>query len=228
MALFDPYTTKILLEATLGSGVGGGAGYGGPSPFGEKKKKLKKKSKIQTPSSILYGTAAVPPGTNIQTQAMIGGWKQQIDPLFDYYWDKTAGKVTSDPLVKFGAKQALKTELAMRYLGGGGLAGYLSKSDTDPKTGLTPEDKESLVSSLGGVGSLLGTKKSNRFGKLGTKVAEKLPQLAAMGIDPLDWATKTFGADDALRAFTSIPEKTRASLAGSMGYLQKGRSRGFY
>lgn len=147
------------------------------------------------------------------------------NPVADKYGD----------FIAFQAKQKIKTMLAQNYLG---KPTDLSK---EPIEGVSRDVADLITTAAFTVNDVIqkgvfgddpaNFKKfsgNNRFGKIGTLVAAKMPKLAAMGIDPLDFATKTFGADDALAAYTEIPEKVRSSGFGAGGYLTKGMKQGIY
>ena len=248
MPLFDRYTRSILLEALSNPGSknpqapriskikkAGGFG-GGPAALTTAITNQPTYTGNWSGTTPAPGTQ-MPSGADIPSQVAWGKYKTAVDPAIDYYLGKIPilGK---DPLVNYGVKQWLKTELATRYLGGtspttsllsdliGGAAGPGLKAIVD-----SPAIKNTLSSLIGaGPGSLATSvigAPTNRFGNLGQKVSEKLPQLALMGIDPLDWATKAFGADAAAEHIENIPRQTMAATSAG-GYLQKGKSRGIY
>ena len=149
--------------------------------------------------------------------------RTKLGKLYDSYGKpfvnaifKSSITKASVPMIEFAAKQAVRTAFAQEYLGGRpssfdeyGPAGSLAKGLYDTIT-IKPESK------------------IGRFGKLGQKVAEKMPQIAAMGIDPLDFSTRLFGADDALSAYQGIGSSATNAGLNAMGYLQKGIQKGIY
>jgi hypothetical protein len=126
------------------------------------------------------------------------------------------------PFIEFAAKQTVRTALAKEYLSG---------QPTDFK-GYGPEGAvaEWLYNSVKFVtpGKLAPKSKQGRFGQIGDLVAEKLPEVAAMGIDPLDWSTQMFGADEALAAYQGAASAPGRAAMGAMGYLSKGLQKGVY
>lgn len=244
MPLFDPLTTRLLNEAI------------GPTPYIGKPPSAKKIAKIvKAPTGgfggggpaidktkrARYNTAwtgtpeapgtMMPSGAGIMTQTAWGNYKKAVDPMIDYYMDKIP-IVGSDPVLRFGTKQLIKTDLALKYLGAGGLASAAGKK-VSSALGIDTSSAEgvlgSIASSIPGAGTVMGIAgvPTNRFGVLGTKVAEKIPELALLGIDPLDWATKAFGADAAAEHISNIPRQTMG-VSSVGGYLQKGKQRGIY
>lgn len=214
--------------AAGGGGVGPGALPSGPA----------------APSSVFPGFAGtapaagtmMPPGSDIFSQGAWSTVKRMVDPVIDHYSDMIP-VIGRDPLFKAGAKQFVKAELASRYLGG---AGMLS-----PAT-FAPAGAGSAMSALAGttmihgaLSSLIGSMPATaiagaagvptgRFGRLGMEVSKKIPGLMAMGIDPLDWATKAFGADAAYSHMANIGSQTATSAIGAGGYLERGKRKGIF
>jgi hypothetical protein len=240
MPLFDPLTTRLLNEAIgpttptgpkriskLVKAPSGGMGGGGPA-IDKTKRARYTGSWTGTPEAP--GTK-MPSGAGIMTQTAWGNYKKTVDPLVDYYMDMLP-VVGKDPVLRYGAKQLIKTDLALKYLGAGGIASATGKKLAST-LGVDTSGAESVLgniaSSIPGAGTLMGAAgtPTGRFGILGTKVAQKIPELALMGIDPLDWATKAFGADAAAEHISNIPRQTMA-VTSAGGYLQKGKQRGIY
>jgi hypothetical protein len=247
MPLFDPHTNKILLEAaskpprvkrryglvgkparTLSSsgpsritagGGGSGVGITGGSS----------RASMSTPwagTPAAPGTA-MPSGSDIVSQGYWGNVAANADSVLNHYlgW-------VPDPLIKSGAKQLIKTELAARYLGGmaptTGLVASLGAAG--PAASAAIRGTTAIASMLGlspTVAGMAGVP-TGRFGRLGIEVSAKLPQLAMMGIDPLDWATKAFGAQSALSHMANIGSQTAAAAVGAGGYLERGKRKGIY
>jgi hypothetical protein len=136
----------------------------------------------------------------------------------------TKNKITNAtaPFIEFAAKQSVRTALAKEYLSG---------QPTDFK-GYGPEGAvaEWMYNAVKFVtpGKLPPKSKNGRFGEIGDLVAEKLPEVAAMGIDPLDWSTQMFGADEALAAYQGAASAPGRAAMGAMGYLSKGLQKGVY
>lgn len=219
MPLFEPHTQQLLLEITAKPrrkrtksrlvSSGGGGGYGGGFPSG----------KPGTTVGIWTGTppapgTVMPSGSGILGQGIWGQVSQMADPALDHYLS-----FIPDPLLKFGAKQLAKTGLANQYLRGLG-----SSSAT------TAMDIISGGFKSGGTGAAPAytAGSSSPFGILGDKVADKLGGLAAMGIDPLDWATKAFGAQSALSHMANIGSQTASAAVGAGGYLERGKRKGIF
>ena len=246
MPLFDAYTTKILLEATapktkskFSSGFGGGPKI--------KDTKVNKKTKAST---ILYGDKKMPTGADVYTQAIWGNAPTLLNTTFSALEGSTGGILGASGISNLlggGVKSTLINTLsgiASKIPGIGTMSGLalgganfaakqaIRKSLADIYLGSGPIDQgtEAVLKALNPTIDINAFKadKSGRMGKLGKAVAGKTTQLATMGIDPLDWATKAFGAQSALQGYASIPARTQGAGVGSMGYLQKGKSRGIY
>lgn len=230
MPLFDAYTTKILLEATGVTGgvgkigkkskskptLGGGAGRGAP------KIKETKVTPSGSEQTIMFGDTKMPSGPlsgpGIYSQA---GWANYARTLNTALEGTTAGGA-------IGGLTSLITSLPIPGASKGAISNYATK----------------MISLLGAGGPIgaagldYATKQAIRtgaaeaylsgFGKLGSAIGGKIPGLAAIGVDPLEWSLKAFGADAALQGLASTPAKTQAALGSPLGYLQKGKSRGIY
>lgn len=252
MPLFDPYTQKILLEAvgkrkkkklglfatTTTPGLGtpsapsksssGGAGYGPSSPgtvtgF---------KSGPWSGTAPAAGTQ-MPLGADIPSQVRWGIFKKSWEPMID----DTIGKVPGlGPAAAFAAKQIIRKDLAYRYLGSSGTGEFSSddfKKDMEAKGFKisTPEEEAAVksayskaITSVGGGGPASGS----RFGILGDKVAGKVSDLTNMGIDPLDFVTKAFGADAAAAHMSGLGDQTMTAAQSAGGYLRKGKRLGVF
>jgi hypothetical protein len=224
MAGFDPYTKKILLEAIAGSTGSIGrtgkkvkttGGFGGGAPK-IKETKVRPGSKAST---IMFGDTKMPPGAGIYGQAAWANYARMLNKAME---GTTAGGIVSGvsgllqslPGLGGSKGQAISNiaGAATKVLGmGGGLPG--AAADFAVKQAIRSGAASAYLSG---------------FGKLGSAVTGKIPGLAAVGIDPLEWSLKAFGADAALQGLAGVPAKTQAALQSSMGYLQKGKSRGIY
>lgn len=150
-------------------------------------------------------------------------------PIVDYVMGKGSGIATlANPQIEFVAKQAVRTAFAQQYLGGSpskfdsyGPAGSLANALYSGANLVLPLPDQQVKSSK-------KNEKYGRFGKIGDLVAEKLPQIAAMGIDPLDWSTQMFGADEALAAYQGAAASPGRAAMGAMGYLSRGLQKGVY
>ena len=247
MPLFEPYTQNILLEATrkrtktrvtpsssLSSGGGGGGGSMGVTGA---------TGAMNTPWA---GTPVAPgtqmPNISIPTQATWGSISKMADSYIDHYLNKTnvlgnvvggvvgavapgkgaaaqnaATAIGTDPAVKFGVKQGVKTILAQQYLGSPSgqimdLPSTIGNAIGQHVHGIAPSKPSS----------------GSRFGILGDKVSGKVGSLAAMGIDPLDWVTNAFGAQSALSHMSNIGSQTANAAVGAGGYLERGKRKGIY
>lgn len=125
-------------------------------------------------------------------------------------------------VAEFKAKQKIRTMIAKEYLGAGVTSEDLDTGDAlgnevlDIYKGMIDVSKSKPKSDIG------------RFGYLGKFVADKLPQLANMGIDPLDFATNTFGADAALADFQNLASRPGKASRTAMGYYGRGKELGQY
>lgn len=239
MQHFDEYTKNILFEALskppkkgkigIISSKSGGSGSGGPA-IDKTKKARYNVAWSGTPEAP--GTM-MPPGADIPSQVRWGIGKQYVDKVID----STLGKIpVFGGVVSFPVKQAIKQNLAYQYLG---TTGGKSKSELDKElknAGLDPADPDvvSAMSSLtgklgpmGGLSSLTPSGGPGRFGVLGQKVAGKVGDLTLMGIDPLDWVTKAFGADAAAAHISNMPT-AQIGVMSAGGYLGKGKQKGIY
>lgn len=243
---------KLKKKATGKSTISGGYGTGAP------KRDDVSPLKASPEQIWFGAQTKTPPGTDLPTQAMWGYHKNWVnralegvtagslysmvdslaqgvgagvgslfglDPNKSAYW---TGKLINNPLVKnpasaavieFGVKQAVRTKIAQEYLGGTP-TGFFQPGTAEA------EMADFFVDVISAKDKPIAGK--NRFGRLGQAVAAKLPEIAAMGIDPLDFATELFGANAALKAYSNIAGKSAADAAGAGGYLQKGRSKGIY
>ena len=255
MPAFDNWTKNILLEAlenplyeasstpdpfdvdySISNAGVGLCGYDEVSPL------------EATPEQIWYGTHDVmPSGTNMYSQATWSNYKGLVDRTIDSLGlsgaDISIGPVKIPTGAAFAGvlyplKQAIKTQLAQQYLGGvtgsiltgkGILSGFCGYALPLPP-GIDPDKFADTIANM--VQSQLPNWSENigqgRFGRFGEEIAKKLPKLAAMGYDPLDWATKMFGADSAARAFGDIATNPRKSALGAGGYLARGTAKGIY
>jgi hypothetical protein len=252
MPLFDPWTKNVLMEALEsplfeedsstwapstknygpgGAGVGVCGAYDDVLPL------------EASPEQILFGAHdETPSGTNIYSQATWSNYKGIVDSTIDSLGFSGAniqiGPVVLQPGALLaapmrGLKQLIKLELAQRYLGAPSSAGkgYAEIHKIMPENSkYTPDDIKKWVDD--NVKSKLNNFKENstpgRFGWFGQKLAEKMPELAAMGYDPLDFATKMMGADSAARAFEDLAYNPRKSALGAGGYLSSGMRKGIY
>lgn len=258
MPLFDDRTTSIIntilvegttpkstytFKKTKKSKGTGGYGVGGPKIDSGKKPVF---NKPWTGTEPAPGTVIVP-GGNIPRQATWGKLKYMVDPTVDYYFDATidaarsvpvagaaaaaAAKFAFSPAVRFATKQIVKTDLAKRYLGLGGLA---SKAAALPGKMMLGKDAEGVIdtasswimSQIPGAAEFTGNKP--QFGILGKKVGDKLGDIAKMGIDPLDWVTKAFGADQAASHVENIGGAQSLGTTTAAGYLGRGKRSGIY
>jgi len=150
-------------------------------------------------------------------------------PIVDLAISKGNGfAALANPQIEFVAKQAVRTAFAQQYLSGKpsnfdslGPAGELANALYSTANLVLPLPDQAVKSSK-------KNEKYGRFGQIGDLVAEKLPQIAAMGIDPLDWSTQMFGADEALSAYQGAAASPGRAAMGAMGYLSRGLQKGVY
>lgn len=173
---------------------------------------------------ITYGLGL--PGAIGKLKGMGGGDATGLGIL-----GKMIGIGIKSPAQVYALKQSIKADLALDYLGVPSSVGEIerTKSGIGPGTPLSMAVKSSLKDKgLMGGPKHWETSGKPRFGKLGELVAGKVTDMAAMGIDPLDWVTKAFGADAAYAQLAvGIPAKTAATETAG-GWLLKGRQRGIY
>lgn len=248
MAAFDNWTKNILLEAlenplyedsstpdpfrvdySLSNAGVGLCGYDEVSPL------------EATPEQIWYGTHDVmPSGTDMYSQATWSNYKGLVDRAIDAIGlsgsNISIGPISFTPGAALAGavypiKQAIKTQLAQQYLGG-----VTASAATYLKNVIPLPPGISADAFINGISDLVQSQLPDwsqhigqgRFGRFGEEIAKKLPKLAAMGYDPLDWATKMFGADSAARAFGDIATNPRKSALGAGGYLSRGTAKGIY
>jgi len=258
MPLFDYKTTSILntilVEGTTpkvkykltkkkSSSASGGYGVGGPKIDSIKKPVY---NKPWTGTEPAPKTVSVP-GGDIPRQATWGKLKYMVDPTIDYYFDATidaakelpiaggiaaaSAKFALSPAVRYATKQVVKTDLAKRYLGLGGLASKTASLPAKMLLGINAENEinkaaEFAMKHLPGSAQLTGNKP--QFGILGQKIGDKLGDIAQMGIDPLDWVTKAFGADQAAASVENIGGSQSLGMTTAAGYLGRGKRSGIY
>jgi hypothetical protein len=141
-----------------------------------------------------------------------------------------------NPAEIYSIRQQVKSNLAMDYLG-------MPRKSLSVGSAFVPEDPIAalITNELKSKGYAGGSKRESelkikdpkgtsgsRFGKLGELVAGKVADMAEMGIDPLDWVTKAFGADAAYAQLAAgIPNKAIGTESAA-GWLSKGKQRGIY
>lgn len=161
-----------------------------------------------------------------------------------------AGKIVAsqlqNPTVAFNIKQMIKTDLARKYMGGGSMSDQELYDLAVDKMGLSPNAAELAVDAaqeikrqipvIGDDQNVSGLPSGAKvFGRdipqvqdpAMKAISDKLPELAKMGIDPLDWATKLMGADEAAENMANIPARGRSSKTAG-GYLIPGQQKGIY
>lgn len=160
----------------------------------------------------------------------VQGEKQSED---DYYKDlfKTgmAGVGSIDP-EKEGANAP-----SLGYLGGLGVLKRTMGYNTSPGTSSElidfnlrnkatgSLDPTKIVTNVGSraVKTGLGAAAlSYGMGELGNKLAGKLPYLAALGVDPFDYATKIMGVDYVSDQFSKLPNRQYKQMISGGGYFQ--------
>jgi hypothetical protein len=221
--------TKYKLIKTKSQSSSGGFGVGGPKIDSIKRPIY---NKPWTGTEPAPKTVSVP-GGNIPRQVSWGKLKQLVDPMVDHYYDVAISGVGSIPIVggtakvaaasivspatRFATKQLIKTDLAKRYLGLGtiGKEGSLGDMAAD-----------AVMSGLNLPQEMLGMKP--QFGILGQKIGDKIGDIAKMGIDPLDWVTKAFGADQAASHVENIGASQSLGTTTAAGYLGRGKRSGIY
>ena len=216
------------------------SGKGSPSGFGSGGPPIDKagKPKFNKPWT---GTDPAPktinvPGANIPRQVGWGNFKGLVDPMIDFYYDMAIAGASSIPLAgkaagvaaaltlgspaaRYATKQVIKTDLAKRYLGAGGI-------NVAAEGSLADTVKDYVFDAIPELKTLTGSKP--QFGKLGEKVAGKVGELATMGVDPLDWVTKAFGADQAAAHVNSLGASQALGTSTAGGYLSRGKRLGIY
>lgn len=186
-----------------------------------------------TPEQILYGQRdQMPSGADMVSQATWANYKNIVDTVMDSIglsgssinlgpFGIKPGQVLAGAL--YPIKQAIKTRLAQEYLG--------DVPDTMVSAGTLSDKEMEYLMNNQIKGQLKDFSKNTglgRFGRFGMEIAKQLPKLAAMGYDPLDWATKMFGADSASKAYADLATNPRRSALGAGGYLAKGSAKGIY
>lgn len=151
-----------------------------------------------------------------------------------------------NPTVAFNIKQMIKTDLARKYMGGGSMSDQELYDFAVNQLGFSPNSAKLAVDAAQEIKKqipVIGTDQNISGLPSGTKVvgrdkpmvqdpvmkaiSDKLPELAKMGIDPLDWATKLMGADEQAENIAGIPARARSSKTAG-GYLIPGQQKGIY
>lgn len=123
------------------------------------------------------------------------------------------------PAAEFAAKQAIRSGLAYAYLG-------LPKPD---------EEEDYVGGKLQGIiksqlPDMPKVDKSNqgRFGPAGQAIAARIPKLAAMGYDPMEYVLNKFGAQEASRSIANSAAKEAEQTLSAGGWLRRGRELGAF
>lgn len=159
---------------------------------------------------------------------------------------KTVAMQLQNPTVAFNIKQMIKTDLARKYMGGGSMDDQelydfavnqlgLSPNSAQLQVDVAQEIKKQIpvigidqnISGLPSGANVYGRDRPKVQDPVMKAISDKLPELAKMGIDPLDWATKLMGADEQAENIAGIPARARSSKTAG-GYLIPGQQKGIY
>lgn len=142
---------------------------------------------------------------------------QAIPGTVDAAFKSRLGRMLS-PAAEYAAKQAIRSGLATAYLGA-------------PQSIQAPDEYSQAIQGIiqsqlpempgvsGGVG---------RFGRAGQELAKRIPEIAAMGYDPMEYALNKMGAPAASRAIGRSASEEADLTMQAGGYLQRGRQKGIY
>lgn len=126
-----------------------------------------------------------------------------------------AGSVTSDVINK-----QIKAQLAQMYLGKGFAGGQATELDPNVKGIL---DTLGVAVPLAGAASGAG---GSNFGVLGDLASKQVQKVAAMGIDPLEWALDKFGARKTTEYIKDLPKQKTNQALSQAGYLAQAKAKG--
>lgn len=150
---------------------------------------------------------------------------------------KTVASQLQNPKVAFNIKQMIKTDLAKKYMGGGSMNDQelydlaVNQMAIDPNYADIVVDAaqeiKKQIPQIGPDDPLGRDKPAGPQDPVMKAISDKLPELAKMGIDPLDWATKLMGADEQAENIAGIPARARSSKTAG-GYLIPGQQKGIY
>ena len=114
----------------------------------------------------------------------------------------------------------VKAQLAQMYLGKGFGGGGAAELDPNTKAFL---DTLGIAIPVAGAASGFG---GSQFGVLGDITAKQVQNIAAMGIDPLEWAMNRFGAQQTGEDVNELPKQRAKQALSQAGYLARARARG--
>lgn len=132
------------------------------------------------------------------------------------------------PAAEFAAKQAIRSGLAYAYLG---LPNPKAGTEEDYVTAKMQDILKSQLPKMPGItdeednAGILG---QGRFGPAGQAIAERIPKLAAMGYDPMEYVLNKFGAQEASKSIANSAAKEAEQTLSAGGWLRRGRELGAF
>ena len=67
-----------------------------------------------------------------------------------------------------------------------------------------------------------------RFGKAGERMMARIPEIAAMGYDPMEYVLNKFGAQEASKSIANSAAKEAEQTLSAGGWLRRGRELGAF
>lgn len=228
---FDNRTKAFLLKV-LNEQSGS---FGGATTLSPKMTKGSKKPKVEwdptkqdTPE---YGTGVTypsddEPGAPFGEPPKYGEGQSETNYYTDLLKTGLSGVGATDP------EKETSTSPSLGYLAGLGTLKRTMGYDTSPKKGaelidFNLRDKSGNISPTKVITSLgsraaktgLGMAALNiGMGQLGNKLAGKLPYLAALGVDPFDYATKIMGVDYVSDELSKLPYRQYRQITSGGGF----------
>lgn len=128
---------------------------------------------------------------------------------------------------EYALKQAIRSSLAAAYLGypEKGLLG--GEDDNTPEAQIRKEIA-GFMPDLYAEAGLDPEKSRARFGKAGERMMARIPEIAAMGYDPMEYVLNKFGAQEASKSIANSAAKEAEQTLSAGGWLRRGRELGAF
>lgn len=153
----------------------------------------------------------------------------------EYYYGQEELKKSLKNITGKKPEEMTSDAPSLEYLAGLGMAKRAMGYSTDPNAAaelLTPVSPITSTGNWNLPGMLkqaagLGVKTGMAagalnigMGELGQKLSTKLPYLAALGIDPFDYATKVMGVDYVADQLRKLPARQQKAIASGAGHIE--------